>query len=64
MSDDEFRSAYVISSDPQVHLERLSEVERMGATVICIQNGSGADPEGALQVYGEQVLPLLDKASV
>ena len=24
-----------------------------------MQNGSGADPEGALPVYGEQVLPAL-----
>jgi coenzyme F420-dependent glucose-6-phosphate dehydrogenase len=48
-----------VSSDPEAHAERLREVESMGATVVCIQNGSGADPERALAVYGEKVLPAL-----
>ncbi len=64
VSDDEFRESYIISSDPEHHAERLREVERMGATVVCVQNGSGADPEGALRVYGEQVLPALRGARV
>ena len=64
VSDDEFRESYIVSSDPEHHAERLREVERMGATVVCVQNGSGADPEGALRVYGEQVLPALRGARV
>jgi coenzyme F420-dependent glucose-6-phosphate dehydrogenase len=59
VSDDEFREQYIVSSDPETHAERLREVESMGATVVCIQNGSGADPERALAVYGEEVLPAL-----
>lgn len=59
VSDDEFRAAYVIGSDPDVHIERIREIEAMGATVVCLQNASGAAPERALAVYGERVLPAL-----
>jgi coenzyme F420-dependent glucose-6-phosphate dehydrogenase len=59
ISDDEFREAFILSSDPEVHVERIRQVEQLGATVVCIQNAAGADPEGALRVYGEQVLPAL-----
>jgi coenzyme F420-dependent glucose-6-phosphate dehydrogenase len=64
VSDDEFRESYIVSSDPEVHMERIREVERLGATVVCLQNGSGAAPEQALRVYGEQVLPALRGARV
>jgi coenzyme F420-dependent glucose-6-phosphate dehydrogenase len=59
ISDDEFREMYILSSDPGVHAERIREIERMGATIVCLQNASGADPHGALRIYGEQVLPAL-----
>ncbi len=59
ISDDEFKEGYIVSSDPSVHADRVREVEQLGATVVCLQNGSGADPHGALRVYGEQVLPAL-----
>ncbi|MDQ3720843.1 MAG: TIGR03557 family F420-dependent LLM class oxidoreductase [Actinomycetota bacterium] len=59
ISDDEFKEGYIVSSDPSVHADRVREVESLGATVVCLQNGSGADPHGALRVYGEQVLPSL-----
>jgi len=59
ISDDEFKEGYIVSSDPSVHADRVREIERLGATVVCLQNGSGADPHGALRVYGEQVLPTL-----
>jgi len=64
ISDDEFLESYIIGSDPEHHAERLREIERLGATVVCVQNGSGADPVGALRVYGEQVLPALRRARV
>jgi coenzyme F420-dependent glucose-6-phosphate dehydrogenase len=64
VSDDEFKEAYIVSSDPEVHAERVREVERLGATVVCLQNGSGAAPEQALRVYGERVLPTLRGARV
>src|SRR5215203_4331128 len=59
ISDDEFKESYIVSSDPAVHTERVRELEKLGATIVCLQNGSGADPHGALRVYGEQVLPRL-----
>ena len=64
ISDDDFKEAYIVSSDPDVHAERIREVERLGATVVCLQNGSGSAPEQALRVYGEQVLPALRSARV
>ena len=59
VSDDDFKESYIISSDPRHHLERIREIEQLGATVVCLQNGSGAAPERALEVYGESVLPAL-----
>jgi coenzyme F420-dependent glucose-6-phosphate dehydrogenase len=64
VSDEEFKESYIISSDPGHHAERVREVEQLGATVVCLQNGSGADPLGALRIYGEQVLPSLRGARV
>jgi coenzyme F420-dependent glucose-6-phosphate dehydrogenase len=59
ISDDEFRESYIISSDPKQHVERIREIEQLGATVVCLQNGSGSAPERALEIYGESVLPAL-----
>jgi coenzyme F420-dependent glucose-6-phosphate dehydrogenase len=64
VSDEEFRESYIIGSDPDLHLERIREVERLGATIVCLQNGSGADPVGALRFYAERVLPALKGARV
>jgi alkanesulfonate monooxygenase SsuD/methylene tetrahydromethanopterin reductase-like flavin-dependent oxidoreductase (luciferase family) len=64
ISDADFKQAYIISSDPEQHADRIREIERMGPTTICLQNGSGADPHAALRVYGEKVLPALRGASV
>jgi coenzyme F420-dependent glucose-6-phosphate dehydrogenase len=59
VSDDAFKESYIIGSDPRHHVERIREVEALGATVVCLQNGSGAAPERALDVYGERVLGAL-----
>jgi len=64
MSDDEFAQNAIISSDPSHHVERLRELEQMGATVLVLQNNSGADPLRAIEVYGEEVLPALRGARV
>jgi coenzyme F420-dependent glucose-6-phosphate dehydrogenase len=64
ISDEEFRQSFIVGSDPELHLERIREVERLGATIVCLQNGSGADPLGALRTYGEHVLPALRGARV
>jgi coenzyme F420-dependent glucose-6-phosphate dehydrogenase len=62
ISDDEFKEAYIVSSDPDYHAERIREIEKLGATIVCLQNASGADPHAALRVYGERVLPALSGA--
>jgi coenzyme F420-dependent glucose-6-phosphate dehydrogenase len=64
VSDDDFRESYIVSSDPEQHAQRIREVEELGATIVCLQNGSGADPLRALRVYGEHVLPALKGARV
>jgi coenzyme F420-dependent glucose-6-phosphate dehydrogenase len=64
VSDEEFMESYIVGSDPEFHLGRIRAVERLGATIVCLQNGSGADPLGALRTYGERVLPALKGARV
>jgi coenzyme F420-dependent glucose-6-phosphate dehydrogenase len=64
VSDDEFRASYIVGSDPDHHADRVREIERLGATIVCLQNGSGADPLGAIRTYGERVLPALRGARV
>jgi coenzyme F420-dependent glucose-6-phosphate dehydrogenase len=59
VSDDDFKESYIVSSDPEQHVERIREIERLGATVVCLQNGSGSAPEQALDVYATSVLPAL-----
>ena len=57
MSDEEFAQNAIVGSDPPHHVERLRELEELGATVIVLQNNSGADPLRAIEVYGEQRAP-------
>jgi coenzyme F420-dependent glucose-6-phosphate dehydrogenase len=64
VSDEEFAQAYIIGSDPEHHVQRIREIEELGATALCLQNGSGADPLGALRTYGERILPALKAARV
>jgi coenzyme F420-dependent glucose-6-phosphate dehydrogenase len=45
-------------------VERIREVEQLGADVVVLMNNSGADPLRAVQVYGERVLPALKGARV
>ena len=62
VSDDELREAMIISSDPEEHVERIREVEEMGATTVALMNNSGADPLAAIEVYGREVLPKLSRS--
>jgi len=59
VSDEQLRESFVISTDLDHHADRISEIERLGATVVCLQNISGADAHGTIRVYGETVLPAL-----
>lgn len=51
--------SFIVASDPDEHVERIREVEDMGATIVVLMNISAADPLGAIEVYGERVLPAL-----
>jgi coenzyme F420-dependent glucose-6-phosphate dehydrogenase len=64
ISDDDLKEAFVISSDPAQHVERIREVEEMGATTVVLMNNSGADPRGAIDTYAKSVLPALRGAEV
>jgi coenzyme F420-dependent glucose-6-phosphate dehydrogenase len=64
MSDDEYREKAIISADPAEHVRRLREVEELGATIVAVMNCSGADIDGSIRVYGEQVLPELKRVAV
>lgn len=59
VSDDDLKQQLIVSSDPDEHVERIREVERLGATIVGLMNVSGADPHGAIEVYRERVLPRL-----
>jgi coenzyme F420-dependent glucose-6-phosphate dehydrogenase len=59
LSDDDLKEAFIISSDPEQHVERIREVEKMGATIVVLMNNSGADPMGAIDAYRAHVLPAL-----
>jgi hypothetical protein len=45
-------------------VDRIHEIERLGATIVVLANNSGADPRGAIATYGEHVLPQLRGARV
>jgi len=59
VSDEGLAEALAISSDPEVHADRIREAEKLGATVMALMNVSGTDPHGAIEVYGRDVLPTL-----
>ena len=56
LSDESFKESYIVGSDLGHHRERIRQIEQLGATIVCLQNGSGADPLGALRAYGEHIL--------
>ena len=60
MTDEQFaKEGFIVGSDPEEHVERIREMEELGATVISLQLIGQADPMGTIRVYGERVLPAL-----
>jgi coenzyme F420-dependent glucose-6-phosphate dehydrogenase len=57
--DEELKEALIVSSDPEVHAERVREAEKLGATAMMLMNVSGADPHRAIEVYAGDVLPAV-----
>jgi coenzyme F420-dependent glucose-6-phosphate dehydrogenase len=64
MSDEEFAQNIIAASDPEEIAERLRELEKLGATVITLQNNSAGNADKAVEVLGEKVLPALRGARV
>jgi hypothetical protein len=63
VSDDEFRSGFLIGSDLAEMTDRVREIEKLGASIVVLMNISGSDPHGAVQAYGSSVLPALRGAA-
>jgi coenzyme F420-dependent glucose-6-phosphate dehydrogenase len=59
VTDKELKEALIVSADPEEHIERIKEVEQLGATIVSLMNVSGADPHRAIATYRDHVLPRL-----
>jgi coenzyme F420-dependent glucose-6-phosphate dehydrogenase len=59
VDDEQLRESLIISSDPREHLERIREIEKLGASQVALMNVSGESAERAIEVYAERVLPAL-----
>ncbi len=60
MTDEEFaKQGFLIGANPDEHLERIRQIEQVGATAVCLQLIGSADPMGSIRTYGERVLPAL-----
>lgn len=65
VSDHDFaKEGFIVGSDPGEAVERIRQMEAVGATVVCLQLIGNADPLGTIRTYGEQVLPALRGARV
>jgi coenzyme F420-dependent glucose-6-phosphate dehydrogenase len=62
VSDETLRESFIVASDPEQHVERIREIERLGATIVVLMNISGSAPMEAIEVYGRSVLPALRRA--
>ncbi len=59
VSDSQFTRANLVSADPDTHVTKLSLLGELGATGVVVVTASGADPEGLIRLYGDEVLPRL-----
>ncbi len=55
-------SEWPASTDPKVHLKKLTELFDSGATMINIHSGQ-PDQLRVIEFYGKQVLPQLQRAA-
>ncbi|MGI8749459.1 MAG: LLM class flavin-dependent oxidoreductase [Thermoleophilaceae bacterium] len=52
MSDEEFAAeGFIVSADTDEHVDRIREIEQIGATVVCLQLIGQADPMGTISTY-------------
>src|SRR3954453_16217247 len=59
ISDTMWKTMGAISSDPKSHVRMVKMIREMGATAVVMMNTSSSDPEGAIGMCGEHVLPAV-----
>jgi coenzyme F420-dependent glucose-6-phosphate dehydrogenase len=59
VSDEDLRESFIVSADPGAHAERIRALEKLGASIVVLQNCSGASPQAAIDTYRDEVLPAL-----
>ena len=59
VSDTTFKRMGIISSNPSTRIRKIKAIRALGATAVVLMNISGADPQGTLRVYGNEILPVL-----
>ncbi len=61
VSDDDFKDRFIVSADPDEHVERIKQLEQVayGDVVVKLSNQSGPNALEAIRIYGERVLPAL-----
>jgi coenzyme F420-dependent glucose-6-phosphate dehydrogenase len=62
VSDDEFKEQFLIAADPDEHVARIRDLEKLvdgDDAIVKLSNFSGPNAIEAIRVYGEQVLPKL-----
>jgi coenzyme F420-dependent glucose-6-phosphate dehydrogenase len=57
--DAKFEAMAIVSADPDTHVKRIRQLEKLGASTVCVMNCSGADAHGLIRAYGDRVLPEL-----
>jgi coenzyme F420-dependent glucose-6-phosphate dehydrogenase len=60
ISDEQFaKEGFIVSSDPEFHLERIRRMEQLEPTVVSLQGIGDVDPVGSIERYGREILPVL-----
>jgi coenzyme F420-dependent glucose-6-phosphate dehydrogenase len=60
VSDEEFaKEGFIVGADAGEQIERIRELEGLGATVVCLQLIGDLDTLGSIERYGAEVLPAL-----
>ena len=60
VSDEEFaKEGFMVGADPAEHVERLRDLQGLGATVLCLQLIGADEAVSSIERYGREVLPPL-----
>ena len=49
-------------AQPEGDVRAIRQVEELGETTVALMNNSGANPHGAIELYGREVLPKLSQS--